>query len=454
MPIVSVFSPSVAFATTVWRVGCVDPSSGVPMSVQWDKVPYFYPIQIIQFGLGQYNLDRKGEEVIVRPLANRATNAVRTENANGTMALGDGATVRVKLFRRRLPLLLFSLKTHRMDSEFVLELEKRRREGGTMELALFFKHSEAKGCVWSDESIKAPRLSAVFNIGPKPTMRWVDFVIDNDIYVTKALKMLCARKNGLRINAATQRELCRNQTNATDEGFLPKSLLFKGPCQLRLHSLRQQNSAHPELFQKVANWLLSTQDEKGGWPVPVKRVIAEGRHRLVLSIGWQSAMAQGLALSFLTRAYAMAKNGEKERFLLSAQKALGPFELPSEKGGVLSTVCDLPWFEEYPTLPGTGVLNGFMYALFGLFDFALYSKKSRALFIRGLHSLRKLLHLFDDGQWSLYDLRHIRLNNATPKRARFDYHLLHVSQLRWMFSITGDPFFEETAKRWEKYAKG
>uniref|UniRef100_A0A183CAR4 Heparosan-N-sulfate-glucuronate 5-epimerase n=1 Tax=Globodera pallida TaxID=36090 RepID=A0A183CAR4_GLOPA len=409
------------------------------MSKQWEKVPYFYPIQIFQFGLGHYNMNRTGKMAVVRPLAKKVIvrggagahsegRRAHANDGNGTITLDADESVQVKLFHW-LPILLFSLETRRIDSEFVLKLERRRKEGGSSAMALIFRHSERKGCVWKDELRKAFPISVVFNIGPNPTKRWVDLVIDTRVSAAKALNVF-----------------------STAAEFLPRELLFRGPCRVRIHSLRQQSSAHSEMFHKVVRWMLSRQDERGGWPVPISRTITEAHHRLVLPVGWQSAMAQGLALSFLTRAYTLAKVGERDLYMEAAQKALDLFEVPVEKGGVLSNICGLPWFEEYPTLPGTGVLNGFMYALFGLFDFALYSKRSQALFLRGLDSLRHLLHLFDSGRWSLYDLRHIHLDSS-PNLASQDYHLLHVSQLRWMYSITGDPYLEETAERWEGYAK-
>uniref|UniRef100_A0A914ICD3 Heparosan-N-sulfate-glucuronate 5-epimerase n=1 Tax=Globodera rostochiensis TaxID=31243 RepID=A0A914ICD3_GLORO len=423
------------------RVACIDPITGVPMSKQWEKVPYFYPIQIFQFGLGHYNMNRTGKMAVVRRLAKkvsvrRAVGAhsegrrAHANDGNGTITLDADESVQVKLFHW-LPILLFSLETRRIDSEFVLKLERRRNEGEPRAMALIFRHSERKGCVWKDELRKAFPISVVFNIGPNSTMRWLDFVIDIRVSAAKALNVFCEGRNKF-----TKRELCQRQ-NATAAEFLPRELLFRGPCRVRIHSLRQQSNAHSEMFHKVVHWMLSRQDERGGWPVPISRTITEAHHRLVLPVGWQSAMAQGLALSFLTRAYTLAKVGERDLYMKAAQKALDLFEVPVEKGGVLSNICGLPWFEEYPTLPGTGVLNGFM---------------SQALFLRGLDSLRHLLHLFDGGWWSLYDLRHIHLDSP-PNLASQDYHLLHVSQLRWMYSITGDPYLEETAERWEGYAK-
>jgi len=71
---------------------------------------------------------------------------------------------------------------------------------------------------------------------------------------------------------------------------------YHGPAEIRL-PVKQQNKANRELFFRAANWLVEHQSDKGGWAIPVERVIADGR--LLLKAGWHSAMAQGHALSVL-----------------------------------------------------------------------------------------------------------------------------------------------------------
>lgn len=134
---------------------------------------------------------------------------------------------------------------------------------------------------------------------------------------------------------------------------------------------------------------------------------------------------------------------------------------PAAKGGVLNKLFGYSWFEEYPTSPGTFVLNGFMYSLIGLFDLAqldgYYSNPntddSALLFTEGIESLRIFLPFFDTGIGSLYDLRHFGLKGA-PNVARWDYHSLHIYLLKWLSIITKDEFFSATADRWAAYAAG
>lgn len=67
------------------------------------------------------------------------------------------------------------------------------------------------------------------------------------------------------------------------------------------------------------------------------------------------------------------------------------------------------WFEEYPTTPGSFVLNGFLYSLLGLYDLASINRngtnKSRQLYDEGMATLKEMLPLYDTGSGSIYDLR-------------------------------------------------
>lgn len=126
---------------------------------------------------------------------------------------------------------------------------------------------------------------------------------------------------------------------------------------------------------------------------------------------------------------------------------------------MLNRLFEHEWFEEYPTTPGTYVLNGFMYSLIGLYDLSqTIARQSDAndpftLFSVGVKSLRVFLPLFDTGSGSLYDLRHVGLRTA-PNLARWDYHSVHIYLLKWLYIITKDEYLNDTASRWAAYASG
>jgi len=171
-------------------------------------------------------------------------------------------------------------------------------------------------------------------------------------------------------------------------------------------------------------------------------------HSYVLPSPWTSAMAQGEGASLLVRLY---KETEDERYGEAARRALKPFGVSVRRGGVRASLGDGPFFEEYPTLPPSLVLNGAIFALWGLYDVGvgLGDAEATAEFDDGVRTLAENLGRWDTGRWSRYDL----FPHPIPNVASSAYHALHIAQLRAMQLIAPDPRFEEAADRFEAYAE-
>ena len=185
-----------------------------------------------------------------------------------------------------------------------------------------------------------------------------------------------------------------------------------------------------------------------------------GHHKanglLKLEPGWYSAMSQGQAISLLVRAY--LKSNDKKYFV-AAVEGTKPFNILSSEGGVLAQFAGkFNWYKEYPTVPSSFVLNGFIYSLFGLYDLQSITSGNislavKRLYTKDIRSLISLLPLYDTGSGSVYDLRHFSLGIA-PNIARWDEHTTHIMQLLWLGTIEEDLIFNKTAKRWISYIKG
>ncbi len=114
------------------------------------------------------------------------------------------------------------------------------------------------------------------------------------------------------------------------------------------------------------------------------------------------------------------------------------------------------WIEEYLVNPPTHILNGFIWALWGVFDFWLdrADASAKEIFDRGVETLRRNLPAFDTGYWSLYEQSGSEKSGAPLKMlASPFYHELHIVQLRVMFMLTGDARFAAVAEQWESYAR-
>jgi heparosan-N-sulfate-glucuronate 5-epimerase len=173
----------------------------------------------------------------------------------------------------------------------------------------------------------------------------------------------------------------------------------------------------------------------------------EMRHTYHLRPPWVSAMAQGESASLLVRLH--RETGE-ERWADAARRGLQASRVPSGSGGATALLDGRPFPEEYPTDPPSFVLNGGIFALWGLHDVAagLGDEDARRDFESGVETLSRNIERWDAGFWSLYDL----FPHPLPNYASGAYHQLHIAQLRAMQLIAPRPELERAASRFEGYA--
>ena len=201
-------------------------------------------------------------------------------------------------------------------------------------------------------------------------------------------------------------------------------------------------------FLLTADWLCSHL-ELNSHGLAVWNHHFDWEYRDTLKSPWYSGLAQGQGISLLVRAY---KESGDPRYLDAARRAFASFQHPIDKGGVAFTdeSGDL-WFEEYIVSPPTHILNGFIWSLWGVYDYFLATGDSAAqeLFSRGVRTLLHNLDRYDLGFWSLYEQSGTRL----PMVASSFYHQLHIVQLRVMRRLTGEDMFGRIADRWESYSR-
>jgi heparosan-N-sulfate-glucuronate 5-epimerase len=216
---------------------------------------------------------------------------------------------------------------------------------------------------------------------------------------------------------------------------------------------RRSGSAESrDKFWQVADWLVMHL-EKNSQGLAVWNHHFDWEYRDTLRAPWYSALAQGQGISVLMRAHQFAKKESGDsRYLNAAQQALASFFKPLAEGGVTFTdeQGDL-WFEEYIVSPPTHILNGFIWAAWGVYDYFLATQDQSAqdLFTRAVRTLTHNLDRYDLGFWSLYEQSGTRL----PMVASPFYHQLHIVQLRVMHRLTGEEKFMHVADRWESYSR-
>jgi hypothetical protein len=159
----------------------------------------------------------------------------------------------------------------------------------------------------------------------------------------------------------------------------------------------------------------------------------------VMSAPWYSGMAQGQVLSLFSRLGALTSEPEWEA---AAAATLKSFDYV--RGEVEPWIVDIDdnalWIEEYPAPGELHVLNGFMFAMFGLYDYYAWRGDAQAqkLFLQSLHTLRLNVERFrEPGGLSAYCLERRVHSNY--------YHGVHIGQLHAITRMTADPYFASVA---------
>jgi hypothetical protein len=160
---------------------------------------------------------------------------------------------------------------------------------------------------------------------------------------------------------------------------------------------------------------------------------------------WYSGMAQGQALSAFSRLYQVTGN---KRYLERAEETFNSLVvLKSNDGSVWVSMVDdrqYFWIEEYPMEAPTHVLNGYLYAILGLYDYYQVDKSDRVKDV--LQASLLTIHDHIDqyrvpGDLSKYCLKH-------PHQSPL-YHKIHIQQLDVVYKMTGMKKFGEMKKTFE-----
>jgi hypothetical protein len=201
-------------------------------------------------------------------------------------------------------------------------------------------------------------------------------------------------------------------------------------------------------FLAASDWLVRNleQNQFGVW---VWNHHFDWEYRDNLKAPWYSGLAQGQGISLLVRSH--RETGD-ERYMDTAQRAFKSLTCAVDQGGVLFTDPhgDV-WIEEYIVDPPTHILNGFIWAVWGVYDYFLATGEpaAKSLFDQSVRTLVNNLDRYDLGFWSLYEQSGTRLEMvASPF-----YHRLHIVQLRVMAKLTGNEIFARFADRWEGYTR-
>lgn len=192
--------------------------------------------------------------------------------------------------------------------------------------------------------------------------------------------------------------------------------------------LQSKDEIYYQKFIQCASWALQHQEVSGAWD----------NFSFYYPDYPYGAMCQGEGASLLIRAYTATQD---VRYLKSAKKAIDFMLLPIEDGGTTSYQNGGPCFLEYTHRPA--VLNGWVFALFGLYDFSIACGEQYYIDIykNAVLELAKQLYQFVGNYWSMYDL--------DGRIASPFYHNLHIAQMEALYLITKEEQFMRVCNKWK-----
>ncbi len=206
-------------------------------------------------------------------------------------------------------------------------------------------------------------------------------------------------------------------------------------------------SEHFRIAKIQAEWLVKNL-EPNDFGVPVWKHKFRWHYKHYLPAGWFSGHSQGTGISLLGRLY---QETNDSRYLEAAKQAFIALKTPISHGGVQMNIGNDTWLEEYLVEPPTHILNGFLWGLWGVWDYYLLvnDPEAKKLWDDCVKTLDQNLHKFDFGFWSKYDLS----EQFLPMIASPFYHKLHIVQLRVMHILTKGEIFNRYAQKFEWYQK-
>jgi hypothetical protein len=272
----------------------------------------------------------------------------------------------------------------------------------------------------------APRPFAI-TTGAIRTLRWPDLPM-NGLHLLKLKVVAGSDAQGITFKVIDGRRV-----------YSPGNLASDGLRYLDGY-VRTRNPAYLDRALVRARKLLSLSSVRGGaryYPYDYD-YSGEG-----LRAPWYSAYSQGFALSLLVRLYRVTGDqafADRARETALSFRRLGT----SARPWVAYVRSDRLWLEEYPSATPTHVLNGFNFALFGLYDYERLTRDPTATdLLRGaLQTMRSYAARYRvPGGVSLYDLVH---RTQLPH-----YHAVAIWQLRDLTAISGDPWYAHLADLFE-----
>jgi hypothetical protein len=161
---------------------------------------------------------------------------------------------------------------------------------------------------------------------------------------------------------------------------------------------------------------------------------------------WVSGLAQGTALQAIARA--SRKSGDYDLNAPVLKEALAIFKTPTPVGVRVPAPAGIH-YAQYSYAPSLRILNGFIQALTGLYDYATIYNDAEAmqLFTDGETEAAQEVPTYDTGAWSLYS------RGSSTHESDLNYHVLLKDFLENLCDRTQKPVYCDTAANFVRYTE-
>lgn len=237
--------------------------------------------------------------------------------------------------------------------------------------------------------------------------------------------------------------ISRNQINSVTTPYTLLIQVALSYLDSKFSSINNDAGRHQ--FKKLVKHIFNSLHSKGNTAFFIHN---HPKVEYGLNPGWSSAMTQGQALSLWIRLMALKEDFEDI-------KHIGPLLLNGmlkkvEEGGGLhkDRLTGETWLEEYPSTPPSHVLNGYIFAFFGLLEFnrcdAFNNSNDHLTAEICLNeTLSNNIYRYDQFGWSRYDLAK---RNFAPTL----YHLIHIYTLNYLSIMLDNDCYSVIATKWRE----
>lgn len=228
-----------------------------------------------------------------------------------------------------------------------------------------------------------------------------------------------------------------------EKHYHPVDIAIKGLWLLNNYRLTEDEK-YLSLLEIICEKLIEVSDEYNGdlyFPYTFDFPLHDLEDETVYA-PWYSAMAQGQILSLFVRMYEITGQIKYKDY---AKKIFDSFLNLKADNEIWVSCIDNDsnlWLEEYPMDIPCFTLNGFIFAIYGVYDYYRINQDNELVWKILLASVttihKNILKYRNPGEFSYYCLKH-KVKNE-------DYHYVHIRELKILSKISGEPYFMEMAE--------